>query len=87
MKNIRLLFICLFLPSIFWRCDQLGYSEASDYTQDYIFNDAYLNGTVLVDIYSYLPADFNSIDGATRSCASDDAEYVWDLSSVQKFND
>jgi hypothetical protein len=87
MKNIRLLFICLFLPVIFWRCDQLDYSEASDYTQDFIFNDAYLNGTVLVDIYSYLPADFNSIDGAMRSCASDDAEYVWDLSSVQKFND
>ena len=38
-------------------------------------------------IYNFLPTDFNSVDGAIRSAASDDAEHVNDISNIQKFND
>ena len=34
-----------------------------------------------------MPTDYNSVDGAMRATASDEAEHVNDLSNIQKFND
>ncbi|MCK9412025.1 MAG: RagB/SusD family nutrient uptake outer membrane protein [Prolixibacteraceae bacterium] len=42
--------------------------------------------SILTNIYTYLPKDYNSVDGAIRSSATDDAEHVWDASAVQRFN-
>lgn len=87
MKYIKLFFACAILFAMFWSCKKLDYSETSNYKQDYIFSEAWMTAAVLSNIYSYLPTDFNSVDGAIRSSASDDAEHVWDLSAIQKFND
>lgn len=87
MKYIKLFFACAILFPLFWSCKKLDYSEASNYKQDFVFSDPTVTANVLSNIYSYLPTDFNSVDGAMRSSASDDAIHVWDLSAIQKFND
>lgn len=87
MKYIKLFFACAILFPLFWSCKKLDYSEASNYKQDFVFSNIDQTATVLNNIYNYLPTDFNSVDGAMRSSASDDAKHVWDLSAIQKFND
>jgi starch-binding outer membrane protein, SusD/RagB family len=68
-------------------CDYLDYDETSYNRKDDVFADFGRTKSFLTGIYSKLPTDFNSIDGAMRSAATDEAEHVWDLSNVQKFND
>ena len=71
----------------FFSCDYLDYDETSYNRKDDVFADFGRTKSFLTGIYSKLPTDFNSIDGAMRSAATDEAEHVWDLSNVQKFND
>ncbi|WP_242095152.1 MULTISPECIES: RagB/SusD family nutrient uptake outer membrane protein [Aestuariivivens] len=68
-------------------CDYLDYDETSFNRKEDVFNDFNRAKNFVSNIYSYLPTDFNSIDGAMRSSASDEAEHVWDLSDVQRFNE
>jgi starch-binding outer membrane protein, SusD/RagB family len=68
-------------------CEYLDYDETSYNRKDDVFADFGRTKSFLTGIYSKLPTDFNSIDGAMRSSATDEAEHVWDLSNVQKFND
>lgn len=42
--------------------------------------------SMLTHVYSYMPQDFGTIDGAMRDCASDDAEYGNTEGLVQIFN-
>lgn len=83
MKFLLLIFLIFSINS----CNYLEYDEVSYNHKDDIFNDFERSKSFLSNIYSYLPADFNSIDGAMRSSATDEAEDVKDLSDVQKFND
>ena len=86
MKYIKIVISCslLFLGS----CNKpLDYSEASFYGEDAVLNSPSLYKALLTTIYSYLPSDFNSIDGAMRASATDDAVHVWDLSAIKRFND
>ncbi|TLX78202.1 RagB/SusD family nutrient uptake outer membrane protein [Labilibacter sediminis] len=85
MKNK--IIILMVLASVFTSCEHLEYSEASYYSDsDQIFDASSLAPNWLNNIYSYLPTDFNSIGGTMRSCASDDAENVWQSSAVQRLN-
>ncbi len=68
-------------------CEFLEYDEISYNRKEDVFEDFNRSKNFLTGIYSRLPTDFNSIDGAMRSSATDEAEHVWDLSNVQKFND
>ena len=68
-------------------CQDLDYNEETGNTKEDIFNDFARSKSFVSGIYNYLPTDFNSIDGAIRSAASDDAEHVNDVSNIQKFND
>jgi starch-binding outer membrane protein, SusD/RagB family len=68
-------------------CEFLEYDEISYNRKEDVFSDFNRTKSFLTGIYSRLPNDFNSIDGAMRSSATDEAEHVWDLSDVQKFND
>lgn len=71
----------------FASCEYLEYDETSYNRKEDVFSDFERTKNFLTGIYSYLPTDFNSVDGAMRSSATDEAEHVWDLSNVQKFND
>jgi starch-binding outer membrane protein, SusD/RagB family len=87
MKSIKLFFIFLILGSFIWSCNFLDYTESDQYDKKDIFFEYARVKTILTNVYSFLPTDFNSVDGAVRSSASDDAEHVWDVSNIQKFND
>jgi starch-binding outer membrane protein, SusD/RagB family len=71
----------------FTNCSDLDYDETSFNRKDDVFSDFARSKSFLNGIYAYLPTDFNSVDGAMRASASDEAEHVNDLSSVQQFND
>ena len=71
----------------FTNCSDLNYDETSFNRKDDVFSDFARSKAFLNGIYAYLPTDFNSVDGAMRASASDEAEHVNDVSSVQQFND
>lgn len=71
----------------FTNCSDLDYDETSFNRKETVFSDFARSKSFLTGIYAYLPTDFNSVDGAMRSSATDDAEHVNDLSNVQQFND
>src|SRR6056297_2392191 len=79
--------VFLFLLILVSGCNFLDYDESTDLTKEDVFSNFDRSKSYVTNIYSYLPSGFNSIDGAMRSSASDDAEEVWELSNVQKFND
>lgn len=80
-------YVLLVLALVLGSCEFLDYDEASYNRKEDVFSDFGRSKSFLTGIYSRLPTDFNSIDGAMRSAATDEAEHVWDLSNVQRFND
>src|SRR5690554_3287807 len=85
MKNkvIISVFLAVFLAG----CDFLDYTEQSFYDDsEKIFNNFNRTRQFLADIYSRLPDDFNSVGGAMRSAASDEAEYVIQNSTIHEFS-
>lgn len=84
-KYIKYALLAL-LPLTVSNCSYLDYDEVSFNREEDVFNEFNRTKSFLTAIYSYLPTDFNSIDGAMRSSASDESEYVLDLSDVQRFN-
>tara|TARA_R110002126_G_scaffold72364_1_gene180910 strand:- start:82434 stop:84092 length:1659 start_codon:yes stop_codon:yes gene_type:complete len=86
LKNINYALITILIISIS-SCNYLDYDETSFNRKEDVFNDFNRSRNFLTGIYSYLPTDFNSIDGAMRASASDEAEHVLDLSNIQRFNE
>ena len=68
-------------------CQDLNYDESTGNTKEDIFNDITRSKSFVSGIYAYLPTDYNSIDGAMRASACDEAEHINDISDVQKFNE
>jgi len=86
-KFIKLFLIAAVMIPLLNSCEYLDYNELDQYDQEDIMSEFSRVSNVLNHVYSYLPADFMSVDGAMRSSASDDAEHEWDLSDIHKFND
>lgn len=96
-KSIKLFVITVVMIPLLWSCEFLDYNELDQYEKKDIFFEFSRVKTVLTNVYSYLPTGFNGlsdadgsrtgIDGAMRASASDEAEDVWDVSDIQKFND
>lgn len=82
-RNYFLLTLLLLLAN---SCEYLEYDETSFNRKEDVFTDFNRSKNFLTAIYNYLPTDFNSIDGAMRASASDEAEHVLDLSNIQRFN-
>lgn len=87
MKRIKLMIIVGLLSFFMGSCNYLDYSEVSYLHKDDVFSDWNRTQSFLADIYSSLPTGFNPIGGAMSESATDDAEFVLDYSTVQKFND
>jgi hypothetical protein len=87
MKRIKLIITVGLLSFFMGSCDYLDYSEASYLNKEDIFSDWNRTQSFLSDIYATLPVGFAPVGGAMRASAADDAEFVLDYSSVQKFND
>lgn len=68
-------------------CNYLDFDETSDvYTHDDIYDYYTKSAQMLTNVYSYMPQDFGSIDGAMRDCGSDDAEYANASGTIQAMN-
>lgn len=78
--------LLVLLPLTLSNCSYLQYDESSFNTKDDVFSDFGRTKNFLNNIYNYLPTDFNSVDGAMRSSATDEAEFTSDLSDIQRFN-
>ena len=66
--------VFLFLLILVSGCNFLDYDESTDLTKEDVFSNFDRSKSYLTNIYSYLPSGFNSIDGAMRASASDNAE-------------
>ncbi len=84
---IRNIILSFFLLTLFTGCDDfLDYTEHSFYDDpEIIFGNYNRTRQFLANIYSKLPTDYSSVDGAMRSAASDEAEFVKQSNNVQKF--
>lgn len=83
MKKL-FIYIGIIIP-LFWSCtDYLDYTEDSYYDVG-IFDEFSLTKNFLSNIYSDLPSDFNSIDGAMRESATDNATHVNNLPDIKIF--
>jgi len=80
--NISLISLLLTISA----CDYLDYDETSYLEKEDVFKEFSRVKSFLTNIYSILPSDFMSIDGAMRASATDEAEHVNDLSNIRKFN-
>lgn len=84
MKRKILYFLLTF--TLITGCELLDYSEQSFYDDpEDIFSNFKRTSQFLADIYNRLPTDYSSVDGAMRSAASDEAEYVKQNTDVQEF--
>ena len=87
MKSVRLATVCIAFVAMLASCEFLDYSETEQYKKQDMLAEVSRMKSILTNIYSYLPNDFSSVGGAMRASASDEAEHVWDISDIQKFND
>jgi len=79
--------ILILLATIITSCEFLDYSEKTFFEDsEEIFSNFGRTNQFLVDIYNRLPDDFNTVGGAMRSAACDEAEYVIQSSDIQQFN-
>ncbi|MFI3280673.1 MAG: RagB/SusD family nutrient uptake outer membrane protein [Rikenellaceae bacterium] len=68
-------------------CNYLDFDETSDsYTKEDIYDYYTKSAQMLTNVYSYMPQDFGTIDGAMRDCGSDDAEYANSAGTIQAMN-
>lgn len=89
--KIKILAVAVFGVILGSCSDFLSYDENSEYSKERIYatwDRAYQTGT---HVYSYLQSDFlssnNTLGGASRSAACDEAEYVWPTSPIHTFYD
>lgn len=85
MKNKAI--ISILLAALLSGCNFLDYNEKSFYEDpEEIFSNYTRTRQFLADLYGTLPTDYSSIDNAMRSAATDEAEFVKQNATVQKFN-
>lgn len=73
---------------IFSSCtDFLNYNESSSYGAADVFPVYTRASQMALNLYTYLPSDFNSVGGAMRSSGCDESEYVWPSSNIHIFFD
>ncbi len=79
-------YILLIIPTFFISCNFLDFDESVGRSKEYYYS--YFNETVKIvsNIYSYLPTEYDAIDGALRESATDNATYVWKNSNIERFH-
>lgn len=87
MKKINKLFVFSLLTLALNACSLLDIDESIGLEKDDVFSFVDRTKNSLTYAYTFLPSDYNSIDGASRSCATDDAEWVWSNSNIRILND
>ncbi|NOU61763.1 RagB/SusD family nutrient uptake outer membrane protein [Marinifilum caeruleilacunae] len=87
MKQYISIILAFIGSLLFGGCDYLDYDESSYLTREDVFSEYSRAESYLTNIYTQLPADWGTVDGAIRACGVDEAVHVNSLSNVRKFND
>lgn len=68
-------------------CDYLDYDESNGRTKGGAFS--YMGNVkgLATNVYSYLPSDLGSINGAMMESATDNSVYTWENNAIIKLND
>ncbi len=84
----RIAYYCVFAATFLLQSctDFFSFDETSALTEDMVFQGVGSQRNFLFNIFSYLPRMDNSVGNSMLDCASDDAEYINDFSSIQRFN-
>lgn len=87
MKKTNILHILLCLIVLLTSCTYLDFDERDALDEKLVFTGYSSQRNVLYNIYSSIPRMDNYLDrGAMLACATDDAEFVNEFSSIQRFN-
>ncbi|MFI3281786.1 MAG: RagB/SusD family nutrient uptake outer membrane protein [Rikenellaceae bacterium] len=87
MKNRLINTLILFVALNVSSCNYLDFDETSGlYTREDMYEYFSTMQQMLTNVYSYMPQDFGTIDGAMRDCGSDDAEFGNTGATVQRYN-
>ncbi|TKG95491.1 RagB/SusD family nutrient uptake outer membrane protein [Puteibacter caeruleilacunae] len=87
MKQYKLLLSILVFTFIAGGCDYLEYDESSYLKKEEVLDEFSRVQKMLTQVYSQLPHGFGTVDGAMRSCGTDDAVQVNNISNVVRFTD
>ena len=82
-KTITYLALALLLSSA---CTLLDYNEYSGYDKKDVYTSFDRVKRSLTNIYSYVPSEYATIDGAMRAAACDEAIYVNELCGIYSMN-
>jgi hypothetical protein len=84
MNKINVLL--LYIATIFTACSVLDYDEMDTLNEKMVYDGYSSRLNVLYSIYGNIPDINNYLEGAMLACATDDAEFVNNFASVQRFN-
>lgn len=87
MKRYIILLVSVVSMTFLGGCEYLDYDESSYLLKEDVFEELSRTSKFLTNIYSQLPDDFSTIDGAMRSSGTDEAIHVNNLSNVRYFTD
>lgn len=87
MKQYTKLIFSIALVAMLGGCDYLEYDEKSYLLEENIFEEFSRTKKFLTNIYSQLPHDFSTVNGAMRSSGTDEAIHVNNLSNIVRFTD
>lgn len=66
--------------------DFLDRQISTELTKDEVFTSYARTRDFLIGTYAYLPDGFNRLDNAMLDAATDDAEFTWEGSAIQRYN-
>lgn len=66
--------------------DFLDRQISTELTKDEVFSSYARTRDFLIGTYAYLPDGFNRLDNAMLDAATDDAEFTWEGSAIQRYN-
>jgi hypothetical protein len=78
-------YILLFVPLLITACDFLDFDESIGRSKEYYYTYFAETEKLVSHVYSYLPTEYDAVDGAMRESATDNATYVWKNSNIQRF--
>ena len=78
-------YLTIALPLLLTACNYLDFDESVGRSKEY-YNSYFAETAKLVtNVYSYLPTEYDAVDGALRESATDNSIYVWKDNNVLNF--
>lgn len=83
--KLKKYFTILLSVGLLSSCNFMDVNESDYYSLGEIQGSYNRVKQFVTNVYSYLPSDFCSIDGAMMDAATDDAIHIYETSNIQRF--